>query len=128
MTRYPALIDGEAGAYGVVFPDLDGWAAMGATIDEAIINAEDVLHDYAIESERQGLQLAPPTALEKVTVPAGSILTSIPLVRVSGRTVRANLTIDKDVLAFIDNEAARRKETRSAYITWMARTIAKIGA
>ena len=37
--RYPALIDGEAGAYGVVFPDLPGCVAMGSTIDEALGNA-----------------------------------------------------------------------------------------
>ena len=128
MIRYPALIDGEEDAYGVVFPDIDGWAAMGATIDEALVNAEDVLHDYMLETERHGLQLAVPSALEKVAVPEGSTLTTIPLFRVSGKTVRANMTIDKDVLAFIDNEAARRKETRSAYISWMARTMAQIGA
>ena len=39
MTRYPALIDGETGAYGVTFPDLPGIVAMGATLDEALLNA-----------------------------------------------------------------------------------------
>ena len=28
MLRYPALIDGEDGAYGVTFPDLPGVVAM----------------------------------------------------------------------------------------------------
>jgi len=31
MLRYPALIDGEKGAYGVTFPDLPGIVAMGET-------------------------------------------------------------------------------------------------
>ena len=29
MVRYPALIDGEKGNYGVTFPDLPGIVAMG---------------------------------------------------------------------------------------------------
>src|ERR1700678_2270999 len=39
MSSYTALIDGEAGAYGVYFPDLPGCTAMGATLDDAIANA-----------------------------------------------------------------------------------------
>ena len=35
MIRYPALIDGDEGVYGVVFPDIPGVGAMGHTVDEA---------------------------------------------------------------------------------------------
>ena len=78
--RYPALIDGERGAYGVVFPDIEGIAAMGETLEEAILNGAAVLQDYAIEMERDGLALVSPSALEDVEVPAGCALTSIVLV------------------------------------------------
>ena len=78
--RYSALIDGELGAYGIVFPDIEGIAAMGETLDEVILNGAAVLQDYAIEAERNGLVLVSPSALEDVEVPAGSILTSIVLV------------------------------------------------
>ena len=61
MIRYPALIDGDEGAYGVVFPDVPGVGAMGNTIDEALLNAEDALRDYAIEAERDGEELAVPS-------------------------------------------------------------------
>ena len=61
MIRYPALIDGEDGAYGVVFPDIPGVGAMGDTVDEALLNAGDALRDYAIESERDGEALARPS-------------------------------------------------------------------
>ena len=47
MIRYPALLDGDEGAYGVVFPDIPGVAAMGDSVDEALLNAEAVLQDYA---------------------------------------------------------------------------------
>jgi len=39
--RYPAVIDGKKGAYGVTFPDLPGIVAMGKTLDEALVNAEE---------------------------------------------------------------------------------------
>ena len=78
--RYPALIDGEAGAYGVVFPDIPGVGAMGCTIDEALVHAEEALRDYAIESARDGVVLIAPSALEEVEVPAGSALTSVLLI------------------------------------------------
>jgi predicted RNase H-like HicB family nuclease len=125
--RYPALIDGEKGAYGVVFPDLDGVVAMGETIDEALINAEESLRDYAIETERDGATLIEPSALENVTVPSGATLVSVPLIRVAGKPVRANMMLDADVLDFIDTEAARRKMTRTTYVNWMTRRVAQMG-
>ena len=60
MTRYPALIDGETGAYGVTFPDLPGIVAMGATPDEALLNAEEALRDYAAETEKDGRPIGRP--------------------------------------------------------------------
>jgi predicted RNase H-like HicB family nuclease len=125
--RYPALIDGEKGAYGVVFPDMDGVVAMGETIDEAILNAEEALRDYALEMERDNAPLAEPSALEEVPVPAGSMLTSVPLIRPAGKPVRANMMLDADVLDFIDRESTRRKMTRTSYVNWMTRRIAQMG-
>ena len=37
MIEYPALIDGEERAYGVLFPDIPGVEAMGDTVDEALV-------------------------------------------------------------------------------------------
>ncbi len=127
MFRYPALIDGEQGAYGVVFPDLDGVVAMGETIDEAMVNAEESLRDAALDALRLGDTLPDPTPLEKVAVPAGSALVSIPLIRESGKAVRANMMLDEAVLAFIDAEAKRRSMTRTAYVSYMARRVAQMG-
>lgn len=125
--RYPALIDGEKGAYGIAFPDLDGVVAMGETIEQALINAEEALRDYALDSDRDGQALISPSALEDVEVPSGSTLTSVPLIRLSGKSVRANMMLDADVLHFIDSEAARRKMTRTAYVNWMTRRVAQMG-
>ena len=127
MLRYPALIDGESGAYGVTFPDLPGIVAMGASMDEAMINAEEALRDYALEAERDGDAIVPPSAIESVKPPSGSALVAIPLIRLSGRRVRANLTLDEGVAEFINSEARRRRMTRTAYVEWMARRIAQTG-
>ena len=127
MLRYPALIDGESGAYGVTFPDLPGIVAMGASMDEAIINAEEALRDCALEAERDEDAIVPPSAIESVKPPSGSALVAIPLIRLSGRRVRANLTLDEGVAEFINSEARRRRMTRTAYVEWMARRIAQTG-
>ena len=46
VTKYPAVIDGERGAYGVVVPDLRGAYAIGATVDEALADTEDMLPEF----------------------------------------------------------------------------------
>ena len=77
VIEYPALIDGEEGAYGVVFPDIPGVAAMGHTVDEALLNAGEVLRDYAVETKRDGDKLARPSPIETIDVPKGKRLVSI---------------------------------------------------
>lgn len=127
MIRYPAFIDGEKGAYGVSFPDLDGIVAMGDTIDQALVNAEEALRAAAKAAEEDSEAMPAPSALEDVTAPAGAALVSVPLILLSGKAVRANLQLDEDVLAFIDAEARRRDMTRTAYINWMTRRVAQMG-
>ena len=51
---------------------------------------------------------------------------SIPLIRPSGKSVRAGLTLEEDVAEYIDSEARRRGMTRTTFITWMVRRIAAL--
>ena len=81
--KFPALIEGGGNDYGIVFPDLPGIVAMGDTLEEAMSNAEEALRDYALESERDGLTLTPPSDAEHVKVPDGCTLTHVTLVRTS---------------------------------------------
>ena len=129
MARYPALIDGTKGAYGVVFPDLPGIVAMGATVEEAMLNAEAALQDAALEAERDGMALILPSDLEDVEVPAGSALSSILLVRAAParRSVRLNLTLDAAIADVITSEAERRGMSRKRYVEWMTRRVAQVG-
>jgi len=129
MARYIALIDGKAGAYGVVFPDLAGCAAMGKTMDEALANAAEALRDWAEVVEEAGGKLPAPRPLEtlrrdrdvKAALAHGAGLATVPLVRETGKPVKANLSIDSGVLAALDAEAKRRNLTRSAFIELLAR-------
>ena len=77
--NYPALIDGEPGAFGVVFPDIDGIGAMGQTVEEALSNARAVLWDYGIEMQRDGTEVATPSSLDSIEVPDGAQLTTVQL-------------------------------------------------
>lgn len=79
MIRYPALIDGEKGAYGVSFPDILGVVSMGATMDEALLNAQEALLDYVIETEKAGDELVSPSSIEEVETSASVALLLIPL-------------------------------------------------
>ncbi len=79
---YPALIEG-GDDYGIVFPDLPGIVAMADTLEEAMANAEEALRDHALETERDGLNLAPPSVPEHIQVPAGCTLTHVTLARSS---------------------------------------------
>jgi antitoxin HicB len=44
MLNYPAHIVKDDGAFLVTFPDLENVVTFGSTIEEAILNAEDVLN------------------------------------------------------------------------------------
>ena len=94
MSRYPAFVDGEAGAYRVTFPDRPGIVAMGETMDDALVHAEEALRDYVTETERDGAQVVEASPVENVTPPEGSVLVAIPLIRRRGSmTYQADGTI-----------------------------------
>ncbi|MEI9931432.1 MAG: type II toxin-antitoxin system HicB family antitoxin [Rhizomicrobium sp.] len=130
MARYIALIDGNAGAYGVVFPDLPGCTAMGKTMDDALANAAESLRDWVEVTESADGKVPRPRALEtlrrdaevKAALALGAGIATVPLVRETGKPVKANLSIDSGVLAAIDEEAERRKLTRSSFVELLART------
>ena len=105
MIRYPALLDGDEGAYGIIFPDIPGVGAMGHTVDEALLNAEDVLQDYAIETEQDGEQPASPSPLHSIAIPAGNQLVSIPLIRPSNRRAQAGLTLEEGAAELVESGA-----------------------
>jgi predicted RNase H-like HicB family nuclease len=124
MTHYIGLMDGEKGGYGVVFPDFPGCTAMGVTADEVWSNAVEVLADWV--GEMGGAEAVPaPRPLTayrddpevKEAMAEGAVLIAIPLLIESGKSVRANISMDQGILAAIDSAAAERGLTRSSFLT-----------
>ena len=79
IIKYPAVIDGELGAYGVVIPDLRGAYAMGATVDEALADAEDMLPEFLEALRESGVSIPSPSATEDVTLQPGEMLAFVRL-------------------------------------------------
>jgi predicted RNase H-like HicB family nuclease len=127
--RYLAFMDGKAGAYGISFPDLPGCVAMGATPEEALAEATDVLFVWIADAEARGQRVPSPTPLERAKdleeldemLADGAVLVSVPLIRTVGKTAKANLSIDVGVLAAIDAAAERNGINRSAMVERLAR-------
>jgi predicted RNase H-like HicB family nuclease len=99
MSRYVALVDGHAGVYGVVVPDLPGCSSGGATVDEAVANAQEAVSLWADAMIDQGGNIPPPRTIEEALADAdimaavaqGAVIVLIPLVREAGRAIRANI-------------------------------------
>ncbi|WP_428154332.1 type II toxin-antitoxin system HicB family antitoxin [Brevundimonas sp.] len=128
MTHYTVLIDGEAGAYGVVFPDLSGCSAMGDTIEEALNNAQEALRAWAETYAAKGQAMPVPRGPDAIRsdplfaedFSSGAMFGTVMLVQRLGRPQKANLSIDSGILAAIDETANRLGVTRSAMVEMLA--------
>ena len=128
-TRYVALLDGKAGAYGVVFPDLSGCTAMGRTQDQALANAASAASEWAEAVMATNGRIPKPRTLDALrndpgTVEAindGAAFVIVPMVFESGKPAKANLSLDAGLLRAIDEAAEAKGLTRSAFIASAAR-------
>jgi predicted RNase H-like HicB family nuclease len=136
MTRYVALVDGKAGAYGVTVPDLPGCTSGGATTDEALRNAVEAVRLWAEDAIADGEPLPKPRLVETLRAEAeiaaaladGAALAVVPLLLETGRPAKANLSLDAGLLAAIDEAAEARGLTRSAFLATAAREKIESGA
>jgi predicted RNase H-like HicB family nuclease len=125
MPHYIAVVHKDPdSAYGISFPDLPG--CFSAADDEADIipNALE-----AVELFLEGADKLPtPSGIDKIKsdplvaadLAEGAYLMSIPYHFNPGRSTRVNFTINKGLLKLVDEEAARRKMTRSALLAQAA--------
>lgn len=129
MTRYIALVDGKQGSYGVVVPDLPGCTSAGKTIDQAYRNAIEAVRLWIEDAEASGERLPRRRKLEELrkdpdvaaALGEGAAVVLVPVLRDSGRSVRANLSLDAGLLEAIDEAADAHGLTRSAFIASAAR-------
>ena len=88
MSRYVALVDGKAGAYGVVIPDLPGCTSGGPTIDDALRNAVEAVTLWVEDARADGEKIPPPRTAERLrddpgvaaALADGGVLAYVPLV------------------------------------------------
>jgi predicted RNase H-like HicB family nuclease len=129
MARYVAVVDGKPGAFGVVVPDLPGCTSGGETVDEALHNAVEAVTLWVEDARAEGEKIPKPRLAEKLradpevaaALARGGILAYVPLVLDAGRPVKANLSLDAGLLDAIDEAAAHRGLTRSAFLASAAR-------
>jgi predicted RNase H-like HicB family nuclease len=129
MARYVAIIDGGAGAFGVVIPDLPGCTSGGKSVDEALRNAVEAVTLWVEDARADGEKVPKPRPAEKLrgdpdvaeALEQGGVLAYVPLILDAGRPAKANLSIDAGLLNAIDEAAARRGLTRSAFLASAAR-------
>ena len=129
MPRYVALIDGKPGAYGVTVPDLPGCTSGAGTTDEALRRAIEAVRLWAEDAIADGEKLPKPRSADALrrdpevaaALAHGAALAIVPLVLDSGRAAKANLSLDSGLLAAIDEAAAARGLTRSAFLASAAR-------
>jgi predicted RNase H-like HicB family nuclease len=128
-TRYVVVVDGKPGAYGMYVPDMPGCTSMGETIAELLANAQEALQLWAEDALNSKEGLPKPRSIEAIRkdpevardLAEGGVLAVVPLVMETGRPVKANLSLDAGLLAAIDEAAAARGLTRSAFLASAAR-------
>src|ERR1700693_6278850 len=108
---------------------LAGCSSGGATVDEAVVNAQEAVSLWVEEIINQGGDIPPPRTIESARADAdiiaataqGAVIVLVPLVRESGRAIGANISLDRGLLDAIDEAAAVGGLTRSAFLASAAR-------
>lgn len=105
---YPAILTQEDDGIIVSFPDVEGARTDGATMEEALENADDVLNLMLLTMEEKHMNIKPPTPIASLDVPKGS---TVALVRA-------------DTLAYskkVDTRAVRKSVSIPAWMDTLAR-------
>jgi predicted RNase H-like HicB family nuclease len=127
MPHYVGILDGSGGTWGVRVPDLPGCHGGGGTAEAAIADVVSAAREWADHRDAKESEMPVPRPLSQIIadgeldVGAGETAVMLPLLRDSGRPVRANLSLDAALLEAIDEAARARGLTRSAFIASAAR-------
>lgn len=106
-------------AYGIEFPDAPGCFSAADALDDLPGNASEALALWFEDAP-----MVEPRDLDAVrqdpdvvqAMASGAFLLAVPLIAMTGRTVKANVTLDAGLLKAIDAVAKSRRVTRSALI------------
>ena len=124
--RYPVIIHKDPDSdYGVTVPDLPGCFTVGATVDDAIVQAVEAIECHIEGLVLDGETIPTPRSIEfhqKNSDYADRIwaFVSVTLDKLPGESRRVNITMHELLLALIDQHAKQQGETRSRFIAQAA--------
>ncbi len=126
--RYVSFIHRDDAGYGVSFPDFPGCVSVGNTIDEAIRQGSEALAFHVEGLLEDGEAIPSPRSIDAIKAALelkdwrrDADLVLIPLLLDRGSSRRVNISLDHGLLELIDDEARRRRMTRSAFLATAAR-------
>jgi len=125
MRHYIGIVHKDAdSAYGIHFPDVPGCFSAADSFDDLLASASEALalhfEDEPFVDPRPMDELHADDDVRK-ELAEGATLLAVPLIAMTGRTVKANLTLDAGLLKAIDATAKARGMSRSAFIADVAR-------
>ena len=120
--KYPVFLEKDSTSdYGVTVPDLPGCFSAGATVEEALENAQEAILTH-VEGLMMDNEVVPnPSAIErlKAEIDTPDILwgiVNVDLAKLSKEVKRINITMPENILSKIDSFAEREGETRSGLL------------
>ncbi len=131
MTRYfLGIVDKDPdSAYGMWFPDVPGCFPATDEFEDLPAAAAAMLRQHIDAMEDAGFGTPLPRPFDRVldddevreALAGGATTMLVPLLSDEGRTVRINVSLDRGLLTQIDDAAAARGLTRSAFLAQAAR-------
>lgn len=125
MRYYIGVVHQEGdSAFGVHFPDVPGCFSAADDMNDLLANASEAL---SLHLEGEALPEARPLDVVRADedvardLAEGAFLLAVPLLQLSGRTTKANITMDAGLLAAVDQYAKSHGLTRSAFLADLAR-------
>ncbi len=122
MAHVYAFIHVEKGVYGISFPDFPGCISTADSLDDVLRRGEQALAFHIDGMAEDGAALPVLRNAEEIRADAaleeewtGAIVASVP-VRLPGKAMRINITMDEHLVAAIDRAAESRRESRSAFL------------
>lgn len=125
MPHYIAVVHkDEDRAFGISFPDLPGCFSAADVETDIIPNAMEALElwfeDMSSRPAPSGIEALRARRDIAADLASGAYLVSVPWHFNAGKSQRVNITLDKGLLRAIDEEAERRRMTRSALLAQAA--------
>ncbi len=124
MQLFHAVVHKDAdSAFGVHFPDLPGCFSAADAIGDVIPNAVEAL-DLWFEAADVRPEPSPIEHIREVAaadLAEGAFLVLVPWIGRSGRPARVNISLDQAMLEAVDQAAAHRRLSRSAFLAEAAR-------